>query len=233
MANLATARKFWDEKAIENPFWYISSFGPYSGRDEAEFWRSGIEIWKDLKRVSGFTPNATETVVEIGCGVGRLTRAMASEVARIHAFDISRNMIELAQKLAPDSVQFHWTSGMSLRPLPDRTADLTLAYCVLQHLPDLQALSAYLHEMVRVTKESGIVAFTLSPKRPATMLLPLARMKAALREIGGGAPGPKGTFRKEWIGIRPSRATVRRLCPIHLRDASLDDERVMFWGTVT
>ena len=92
MSGLEASRQFWDEKARENPYWYVSSAGPYEGRNLAEFWASGPKIWNDLKSASGYQPKRIDTVVEIGCGVGRLTRAIAPEVGRVFAFDLSAEM---------------------------------------------------------------------------------------------------------------------------------------------
>ncbi len=69
--------------------WYVSSAGPYDGRNLTEFWASGPRIWNDLKSSSDYEPKFTDTVVEIGGGVGRLTRAMAPEVGSVFAFDLS------------------------------------------------------------------------------------------------------------------------------------------------
>jgi len=66
MSGLEASRQFWDEKARENPYWYVSSAGPYEGRDLAEFWASGPKIWNDLKSAAGYDPKHTDTVVEIG-----------------------------------------------------------------------------------------------------------------------------------------------------------------------
>ena len=97
MRGLEASRQFWDEKARENPYWYVSSAGPYEGRNLAEFWASGPKIWNDLKSASGYQPKPGDTVVEIGCGVGRLTRAIAPEVGRVFAFDLSAEMLTIAR----------------------------------------------------------------------------------------------------------------------------------------
>ncbi len=97
MSGLEASRQFWDEKARENPYWYVSSAGPYEGRNLAEFWASGPKIWNDLKSASGYEPTSNDTVVEIGCGVGRLTRAIAPEVGKILAFDLSAEMLAIAR----------------------------------------------------------------------------------------------------------------------------------------
>lgn len=69
MASIESSRNFWDEKAKENPIWYVSSYGPYYGRDEADFWRSGFSIWEQMKRQIGCEPRSEDIVVEIGSGV--------------------------------------------------------------------------------------------------------------------------------------------------------------------
>jgi|HubBroStandDraft_6_1064221.scaffolds.fasta_scaffold1368669_2 hypothetical protein len=62
-SGLDASRQFWDEKARENPYWYVSSAGPYEGRNLAEFWASGPKIWNDLKAASGYEPERSDTVV--------------------------------------------------------------------------------------------------------------------------------------------------------------------------
>src|ERR1700675_2094326 len=96
MANLESSQRFWQKKATENPYWYVSSYGPYHNRNLAEFWASGSSIWQYIKTQLGYQPKPTDCVVEIGCGVGRLSRAMSKEVGQIEAFDISRQMLEIA-----------------------------------------------------------------------------------------------------------------------------------------
>jgi ubiquinone/menaquinone biosynthesis C-methylase UbiE len=70
-----------------------------------EFWASGVSIWKDIIVKIGYQPKPTDSVVEIGCGVGRLSRAMSSEVGRIDAFDISQQMLDIAQQAGSSSLR--------------------------------------------------------------------------------------------------------------------------------
>ena len=231
MATLRSSSAFWDQKAKENAPWYISSYGPYAGRNEAEFWESGRHIWTTLKARCGYTPRRTDVVAEIGCGIGRLTKAIAPDVGAVHAFDISAEMVRQAQLSAPPNASFHVTSGSSLSPLESKSVDVVLAYCVLQHLPDYDVLGAYLQEMARVARPGALVAFTTVPRDWRTWLLPAARLKAAiLSPFKRG--GPRDLYKKEWIGIRPSRSLVTRLCPIHVEQTVLDSERWLFWGRV-
>jgi ubiquinone/menaquinone biosynthesis C-methylase UbiE len=148
------SRTLWEKKQKQNAYWYVSSYGPYDAdRNLEEFWASGTRIWGDLKGAIGYRPCNTDRVVDIGCGVGRLTRAIAKDVISIDAFDISDEMLSLAQERGPTSVSFRLAEGFSLKPLEDHCAGLVLGYCVFQHLPHLDAVDVYMKEMVQVSKK--------------------------------------------------------------------------------
>ena len=165
MSGLEASRQFWDEKARENPYWYVSSAGPYEGRNLAEFWASGPKIWNDLKSASGYDPKSTDTVVEVGCGVGRLTRAIAPEVGRVIAFDLSAEMLAIARSsVEAANASFHRAATPALAEIADSSADAFVAYCVFQHLPDLDVLRAYLNTAARVLKPGGRLIFTMTPR---------------------------------------------------------------------
>lgn len=223
-------RRFWDDKALENPYWYISSYGAYERRDLQEFWQSGQKIWHDLLVATSFRPRPEHVVVEIGCGVGRLTRTIASNVARVEAFDLSAEMLAVARRAAPPNARFHHGDGESLRPLPDASADLVVAYCVFQHLPSTEVLRGYLAEMVRVARPGASVAFTLTPRSWHVWLGPLLQARQRIRE-GFRRGGPRGLYRHEWVGIRPSAATVRQISPIALGRTALHGDKWLFHGT--
>ena len=227
---LEASHRFWNEKARENPYWYVSSFGPYEGRDLAEFWASGPRIWNDLKNALGYSPSPAHTVVEIGCGVGRLTRAIASEVARVEAFDISEEMLTIAKQANLANAGFHRTEGASLAPVADGAADLVVAYCVFQHLPSEEILGLYLREMARVAKPGALVAFTMTPRTMKDFFAPALRLRRRLKEALGSSEGAKGLYRSEWVGIRPTEARVRELSPFTLSRTTLHGDKWLFWG---
>src|SRR5487761_324274 len=157
-----TIKSFWNRAAEQNPHWYVSSYGRFDAdRNLDEFWASGRTIWMDIKRVTGYTPRSGDTVVEIGCGVGRLTRVIAPEVGRVIALDISEKMLAIARQANLPKVDFRVTQGFVLQGVSDRSVDLSVGYCVFQHLPSLIALKSYLAEMYRVTKAGGMIAFNL------------------------------------------------------------------------
>jgi SAM-dependent methyltransferase len=229
--SLDTSRAFWNAKAAENPYWYVSSYGPYDERDLAEFWAAGPRIWHDLRHAIGYVPLREDVVVEIGCGVGRLTRAIAADVGRVQAFDISEGMLEVARRSGPPNATFQRGDGDSLAGVANGSADLAIAYCVFQHLPSLAVLARYLAEMKRVVKPGGMIAFTLSPRTWDDALRPVLRVKHWLREKIS-KKGPRGLYQREWIGIRPRRDAVHALSPVPLQFIPLHGDKWLFWGRV-
>lgn len=230
MSTEQTVKSFWNRAADENAYWYVSSYGSYDAdRDLSEFWASGRSIWTDIKRVTGYVPRTKDTVVEIGCGVGRLTRAIAPEVGRVIALDISERMLAIAAQANLPNVEFHAAHGFTLPDIQDESVDLALGYCVFQHLPSHAALQSYLIEMHRVAKPGAVLAFTLVPRDWSTLLLPALRVRAYFRERFSSA-GPKGCYRKEWVGIRPSASTVCGIIPTRLEHLKLDGSRMLYFG---
>jgi ubiquinone/menaquinone biosynthesis C-methylase UbiE len=68
-------------------------------------------------------------VFDIGCGIGRLERALASRVRSITAIDVSAGMIAEAKRRCAGlvNVEFLMSGGRDLGPFVDRAADLVLA----------------------------------------------------------------------------------------------------------
>jgi ubiquinone/menaquinone biosynthesis C-methylase UbiE len=231
MNELEASRQFWDEKARENPYWYVSSAGPYEGRDLADFWASGPKIWNDLKSAAGYRPKPTDTVVEIGCGVGRLTRAIAPEVGRVFAFDLSPEMLALARNsVDAANASFHLAQTPALAEIPDTSADVFVAYCVFQHLPDLDVLRAYLSTAARVLKPGGTLIFTMTPRTWRDSIAFALRARRWLLEKRS-SNGPRGLYRNEWVGIRPTIQEIENLCPIKTRHLVLHGDKWLFFGT--
>src|ERR1700675_3765028 len=94
-------RQDWDERARENARHYVAT-GKLEWTDE-EFFASGEkaiaeQILNDMGNVcQGKDPKAMR-VLEIGCGAGRLTRALAKVFGEVHGVDVSGEMIALAKK---------------------------------------------------------------------------------------------------------------------------------------
>jgi SAM-dependent methyltransferase len=94
--------------------------------------------------------------VEVGCGPGRMTGALAARFDHVLGVDVSPAMLEQARANVPDEhVEFRAVSGERLDGVPDDHADTLVCYLVLQHLPRRDVVVSYLTEFARVLKPSG------------------------------------------------------------------------------
>src|SRR5918999_1379423 len=130
--------EFWDERAREDAFFFVDSRLEYRRPDLERFWAGGRE---DLDRILGDLGLELEpesVVVEIGCGIGRLTRALASRAARVIALDVSAEMLARAREHNTELTNVDWIQGdgRSLAGLPDGVADACLSHVVFQHITD-------------------------------------------------------------------------------------------------
>src|SRR5690242_14438957 len=64
MPTLSSSQRFWNRKAKENPYWYVSTFGDYDRPDLPSFWASGVSIWEEIKAHTGYEPGGSDTIVE-------------------------------------------------------------------------------------------------------------------------------------------------------------------------
>ena len=138
------ARETWDALAA-NPDLYVGD--PARGRQELEslFGRLGAD------------PRGG-TCVEVGCGPGRMTGALAQRFDKVLALDVSEAMLERARAALSDPrIEFRAVSGEQLDGAEDGVADVLVCYLVLQHLPRRDVVLGYFAEFARVLKPGGEV----------------------------------------------------------------------------
>lgn len=169
MRDLRRVHDTWDEWGHVDPLYGVLSRPSARGGhwDEAEFYASGRAHMDDL--VAELNERCLLPVrrraLDFGCGVGRLTQALAPHFDEVHGVDISESMIERARAAAdPDAgVVFHANVRADLSSFDDGTFDLAVSFLVLQHMPSELALS-YVREMVRILAPGGI-AVIQAPER--------------------------------------------------------------------
>ena len=115
---LEKMRRDWDERARENARHYVVT-GQREWSDD-EFFRSGEltvkeEILTDMINIcQGKEPNQMR-VLEIGCGAGRITRALSGLFGEVHAVDVSGEIfgdgLEVDAIRAADLDHDHWVIG--------------------------------------------------------------------------------------------------------------------------
>jgi SAM-dependent methyltransferase len=219
------AGRFWDERAREQALFFVDNTVDYKHPDIERFWAGGEEAVKGILAELGVVVRPAESVVEIGCGVGRLTRALAARAGHVTAIDVSSEMLTRARELNPalDNVRWVHGDGTSLAPVATASMDGCFSHVVFQHLPDPELTLGYVREMGRVLRPGGWAAFGVStdpavhmPRRRARR-----RLAALLRR------GPRGQGHPAWLG---SAVPLDRLAAC-AQEAGFELERVLHPGT--
>ena len=168
-------REDWDRRAIENAEHFI--YTRDSAADISDFALSGEANYAQLVRpflpilLNGSQPNSCR-VVEIGCGIGRMTQWFARDFGFVDALDVSPAMIEGARRRLGHlpNVAFHLGSGSDLVPLADGSSDLVFSYIVFQHIPSREVIGNYICEAARVLKDGGTFKFQLNGDQSPAVL---------------------------------------------------------------
>jgi SAM-dependent methyltransferase len=160
---LARMERDWDVRAREAPEYYIAS----AKRDWSleEFFRSGEvnvgnEVLADPELLTHRRFSRLR-MLEIGCGAGRMTRALAAAFRSVDAVDVSGEMIDIARRnlAGVPNVILHKNNGADLSPLPAARYDFVFSYIVFQHVPDREVIGSYVREAARCLKPGGLFKF--------------------------------------------------------------------------
>ncbi len=153
-------KQLWNELAKENSRYYINSdYG--RSIDEDKFRESGKEdylkyIISDSLIVGRFTLKES-TLLEIGCGTGRMTEFMSKDFSLVVGTDISGEMISLAEDRLGglNNVELLETDGESI-PIPDNFIDIAFSYLVFQHIKNREMVEKNFKEVYRVLRPKGL-----------------------------------------------------------------------------
>ncbi|MEP6993553.1 MAG: methyltransferase domain-containing protein [Acidobacteriota bacterium] len=162
-------RRAWNRRAREDSHHFIAC--GHSDSSE-EFWASGRRdlegaVLRDVVLGPGVQ------ALEIGCGVGRLLRPLATRVAMAWGVDISEEMVAQAKRALEGvpHVVVSLTDG-TLADFSDATLDLVYSFIVFQHISAKRSVSAYIREAARVLKAGGVFRFQVDG-RPRRKLAPV------------------------------------------------------------
>src|SRR5439155_24603326 len=120
--SLAAQRRDWDELAELDPYWAVCTTRGtrFGGWNVDEFFATGeVEVAEILAAAEPLgVPRARGAALDFGCGLGRLTRALATRFDRTVGVDISPRMVDRARTLTPDpACEFRVNSSADLTGL--------------------------------------------------------------------------------------------------------------------
>ncbi len=213
MDALSRVRHQWTRLGEWDPFWAILTEPDKrdGGWDQTAFFKTGIaEIGEVLDTARSLSPIHYGSAVDFGCGVGRLSQALAPHFQHVTGVDIAEPMIRRAVELNrfPDRCEYIHNVAADLSVLPDKSADLIYSSITLQHIVPTLA-QQYIREFFRIARPGAWVIFNL-PSHPRSMMrnavkklapLGLANMIWRLRMRSPEAMETYGMSEKKVIGL--------------------------------
>ena len=126
---LDDSRKFWDAHAERDPLWAVLSDAGKQERtwDVRRFFQTGVnEVALILYQLDSHGIDVTHgCALDFGCGVGRVTQALAPRFEQVVGVDVSSRMVQTATSLNrfPDRAFYTWNDAPHLRLFSDDTFD--------------------------------------------------------------------------------------------------------------
>jgi SAM-dependent methyltransferase len=161
---LELMQRDWDQRARENARHFVDT-SRTDWTDET-FFASGEqaiaeEVLTDTINIYQGMDPAQMRVLEIGCGAGRLTRALANIFGEVHAVDVSGEMVARARTALQDrpNVTFYQNNGCDLTVVPPLVFDFAYSSHVFQHIPSREVIETYVREVYRLLRPGALFKF--------------------------------------------------------------------------
>jgi SAM-dependent methyltransferase len=213
----------WEAFAAREPYFAVLTDPRFlranlTAEHEREFFASGETVVSWMLGVidAGLSPQfAPMSILEYGCGVGRLALPLAQRPGAVTAVDRSPVMLELARREAERRGLGHiaFESADALFRAP-RTFDLVVCYHVLQRLRRLEGM-ALLRQLVDLIGPGGVGVFQWPFRSYSSGLVAASRWA---REVLPGADRLANAVR--------GRPAADPFIPTHIYD--LDEMLAMF-----
>jgi len=163
-AQLEKMQREWDERARENARFYVNT--EKQDWTDADFFQSGErtvseEILTDMINICQGKDPKQMRVLEIGCGAGRVTRALARIFGEVYGVDISGEMVRQAREALSDlsHVHIYQNSGKDLDVLGQKKFDFVFSSIVFQHIPSREVIESYVRAVRRRLRPGRLFKF--------------------------------------------------------------------------
>ena len=128
-----------------------------------DFANTRANIWPEIASLFDYIRKG-DKVLDLGCGNGRLVNLIKEKEGNYFGCDVSKNLIEIAQKTYPQE-SFQVTEPLKL-PFNNNFFDAVYSIAVLHHIPSKEFRLEFLQEIKRVLKPKGTFVLTAwKPKK--------------------------------------------------------------------
>ena len=163
-AFLRTSKEDWNIRAAVDASLYVCAS---PGASEADLRATGEEdvLREFVPRIVGY-PH--DTILELGCGFGRMSIFIADYSTRFYGVDISGALVQQAferlvkyrSDFGPDGQARYGTfmevDGQTVQPIEDGVVDVAFTYIMFQHIPVEDVIVSYIRDVHRVLKPGGV-----------------------------------------------------------------------------
>jgi len=155
----------WDERARQNARFFVNT--EREQWTDEEFRESGRrtveeEILTDMINICQGKDPKQMKILEIGCGAGRVTRALSEVFGEVWAVDVSGEMIRQAGEFLRDRGNVHLlqNNGANLQAITESASfDFAFSTIVFQHIPSRDVIVGYVREVHRLLRPGALFKF--------------------------------------------------------------------------
>lgn len=205
-------RRFWDEAARTNATWFVDTSQRYDAPDLDRFFADGRRVVAEALDDHEHLLPSRGLAVDVGCGVGRLSKALAERFDHVVGVDVSPEMVARARDMVGDDrVRFAVGDGTSLAVVEDATADLVLSFVVFQHIPTPGVIAAYVRDAGRVLRPGGLLVFQWNDLPGSRRWAITRELRHGLARLGVERRRHRGRTHREFLGSRVPLSDVRAM----------------------
>jgi trans-aconitate methyltransferase len=170
-------RDDWNELARREPYFAVLTDRRFLRENlddgaRREFFATGEADVDALLATAGVT--APSSALDFGCGVGRLTLALARRADRAVGCDVAPDMVAEARRNAELLGIGNAAFVTSLDALAGQRFDLICSLIVFQHVPVSEGLAA-LRKLLGMLEPGGVAAIHFTLRRPGSPARRIAR----------------------------------------------------------
>ena len=186
--NLKEVQKHWHAFGKMDPMWAILTWPDRKENkwQRDEFFQTGII---EINLIMQYVESLGITIprhkaLDFGCGIGRLTQALANYFEEVYGVDISPSMLELAEQYNNygNRCQYWLNDVDNLRLFNDDSFDFIYSLITLQHIQP-QYSKKYIKEFLRILAPGGLLIFHLPELRPLHDSSPGNRSKQFIKDV--------------------------------------------------